>query len=248
MRRISLGRMLLPALATLFAAALALPARADWAILRNGRSLHITGYERQGSLYVLQMAGGEVRLPVSAVLRFEPETLFPSPVVEPAQPSGPFSALVHRAALQNGLSPRLLSSVIRVESDFHPRAVSPKHALGLMQLMPSTARALAVRDPFDPAQNVQGGAHYLKQLLGKFGNVNLALAAYNAGPAAIRSYGGVPPFPETRDYIARVRRDMKRPSAPHPKTGAVELTCAPREQRCREQSVSGARIPDRALP
>lgn len=243
MRRISLRPMVLLALAPLLT--MALPARADWAVLRNGRSLHITGYQRQGSFYVLDLAGGETRLPVTAVLRFEPENRFPTPVVAPAQPSGPYAALVRHAARKNGLSPSLLSSVIRVESDFKPRSVSAKHALGLMQLMPATARALAVRDPFDPAQNVQAGAHYLKQLLGTFGNLNLALAAYNAGPAAIRLYGGVPPFPETQAYIARVRRDMKQSVGPTPATGTVELTCAPLALRCRQQALTGVRVPGR---
>ncbi|HVB32882.1 MAG TPA: lytic transglycosylase domain-containing protein [Patescibacteria group bacterium] len=232
-------RALALALAALFVAAP--PAHADWALLRNGRSLHITGYQRHGSLLVLHMAGGEVRLPASAVLRFEPEDVFPSPVAEPARASGPFGALVAHAALKNGLSPRLLSSVIHAESNFQPRAISPKGALGLMQLMPGTARGLAVRDPLDPSQNVQAGAHYLGQLLGKFGNLNLALAAYNAGPATVRLYDGVPPFPETRAYIARVRRGLKRPPAPSTKTGTVELTCSPLALRCQEQTIASPR-------
>lgn len=238
MRRNLFWRALPLALAAFFLAAPS--AHADWAVLRNGRSLHITGYQRQGSFYVLQMAGGEVQIPASAVVRFEPENVFPSPVSEPAPASGPFGALVAKAARKNGLNPRLLSSVIHAESDFHPHAISPKGALGLMQLMPGTARGLAVHDPFNPSQNVQAGAHYLKQLLGKFGNLNLALAAYNAGPATVRLYGGVPPFPETQAYIARVRRGLKHSSAPNSQTDTVKLTCSPFALRCQKEAVSGS--------
>lgn len=223
--------------------AMAVPARADWAVLRNGRILHVTGYERRDSNFVLRIAGGEIQVPASAVLRFEPEDVFPAPVKQPRRVSGPYGSLVAKAARQNEVSPRLLSSVIQAESNFRPRAVSSKGALGLMQLMPSTARSLAVRDPMDPAQNVQAGARYLKQLLAKFGNLNLALAAYNAGPGTVRLYRGVPPFPETRAYIERVRDDMKRKVPPDPQTETVKLTCAPLQARCRELA-----LPDTAPP
>jgi soluble lytic murein transglycosylase-like protein len=227
----------------LFAAAIlaaAPAARADWAVLRNGQRLHVTGYERRGSEVILQLAGGEATLPASAILRFEPEDIFPAAKPAPAQ--GPYGEIVANAANQNGLDRNLLSSVIRAESNFHPRAVSPMGALGLMQLMPTTARSLAVRHPLDPAENVEGGARYLKDLLGKFGNLNLALAAYNAGPGNVSLYGGVPPFRETRDYIARVRRDMKKESVSKSASGSglVKMVCSPLEPRCREESASAA--------
>lgn len=237
----SLCVALVAALAALFAAAV--PARADWAVLRNGQSLHITGFERRGSLFVLHVAGGEINVPRSAVLRFEPEDVFPSAVAKPARPSGPFAPLVAKAARENGLSPGLLASVIRAESNFHPRAVSSKGALGLMQLMPGTARGLNVAHPFNPAENVQAGARYLKELLGEFGNLNLALAAYNAGPASVRFYRGVPPFSETHAYIARVRRGIKRQSPPNAEAGTVELTCKPLAAHCVEQSVTVPETP-----
>lgn len=241
----SLPVALAVALAAIFAAVA--PAHADWAVLRNGQSLHVTGYERRGSVYVLRMAGGKVSLPVSAVLRFEPEDEFPSAVAKPSQPSGPYASLVAKAARENGLNPQLLSSVIHAESNFHPRAVSPKGALGLMQLMPGTARSLAVHDPFNPSENVQAGARYLKGLLGEFGNLNLALAAYNAGPATVRLYRGVPPFSETRSYISHVRHDMKLKSPPNAKTGTIELTCAPLAAHCVEQAVTSQTTPHAAL-
>jgi soluble lytic murein transglycosylase-like protein len=224
------------ALAALLAAAPA--AHADWAVLKNGRRIHVTGYERRGSVVILQLRGGETSLPASAVARFEPEDVFPAAVIVRKSPAAPYGSLVAKAAKKNGINRRLLSSVIRAESNFHPRAVSPKGALGLMQLMPATARSLAVRHPFDPAENVQAGARYLKELLGTFGSVKLALAAYNAGPATVKLYHGVPPYRETRAYIERVRRDMKKKASPDPKTGTVKLVCSPLESRCREEAVS----------
>ncbi len=223
-------------------AACAPAARADWAVLRNGCRLHITGYERRGSVVILHLQGGETTLPASAVLRVEPEDVFPTAVRVPSPPPGPYSSVVTSAANANGLSRSLLSSVIRTESNFQPRAVSPKGALGLMQLMPATARSLAVRHPFDPSENVQAGAKYLKEMLGKFGNVNLALAAYNAGPGAVALYGGVPPYPETRAYLARIRREMKasQKSAPDAATGVVKVVCSPLASRCREEAAAPA--------
>jgi soluble lytic murein transglycosylase-like protein len=126
----------------------------------------------------------------------------------PRQAQGPerFGTLIHRIAREAEVSPQLLHAVIAVESGFDVRAVSHKGALGLMQLMPQTAQRFGVRDPFDPAQNIAGGAAYLKSLLDLFGgNVHLALAAYNAGEAAvIRAGYRIPPFAETRAYVPRV--------------------------------------------
>lgn len=109
------------------------------------------------------------------------------------------------AAKRFGLRVELLRAVAQVESGFNPRAVSPAGAQGIMQLMPATARALGVRDPFNPAESIFAGAAYLRSLLDRFGgNEALALAAYNAGPGAVARYGGIPPFPETRAFVARV--------------------------------------------
>lgn len=112
--------------------------------------------------------------------------------------------LIADAASAADLAPALVEAISYVESRHNPRAVSPKGAIGAMQLMPGTARDLAV-NPWDPAQNVRGGAVYLRQLLdAHHGDVVAAIAAYNSGPAAVRRYGGVPPFPETRAYVAAV--------------------------------------------
>ena len=212
-------------------------AHADWAVLRNGQRLHVTGYERRGSLVILQIPGGETTLPASAVVRFQPEDDFPAATKISSAPADPYASLVAKAARKTGLKRTLLSSVIRAESDFHSRAVSPKGALGLMQLMPATARSLAVQHPFDPAENIQGGAKYLRQMLQKFGSLNLALAAYNAGPGNVALYGGVPPFPETRSYVTRVRRAMKRRVMPNPRTGVVQVLCSPLASKCEEKAV-----------
>ena len=119
--------------------------------------------------------------------------------------SGDLRELVHRLSAEEGLDPKLVDSVVRVESGYNPSAVSHKGALGLMQLMPDTARRLDVDDPFDPEQNVRGGVRELDRLIARYsGNLQLALAAYNAGEGAVERHRGIPPFQETRDYVARV--------------------------------------------
>jgi len=115
-----------------------------------------------------------------------------------------FRPAFRAAASATGLPVELLEAVAEAESGFDPRAVSRAGAVGLMQLMPATARALGVSDPFDPWQNVLAGARYLRSLLDRFGSLELALAAYNAGPGAVERYGGIPPYPETRAYVAKV--------------------------------------------
>lgn len=112
---------------------------------------------------------------------------------------------VTKAAGKYDLPASLIHGVIKAESDFQPRAVSPDGAQGLMQLMPGTARDLGVRNPFDIEQNIDGGARYLRQMLDMFdGNLKKALAAYNAGPATVQRHNGIPPYAETRDYVQKV--------------------------------------------
>jgi soluble lytic murein transglycosylase-like protein len=119
--------------------------------------------------------------------------------------SSPYDNLVAAAAQRHGIDPALLHGLIQQESGFDPSATSGAGAVGLCQLMPSTAAALGVTDPSDPAQSIDAGARYLKQQLDAFGgDPSLALAAYNAGPGAVRGYGGVPPYPETQDYVQKV--------------------------------------------
>ena len=144
-------------------------------------------------------------------------------IADPPPPSSPrgvelrakasvFSDLIDEAALHAKVSPALLRAVIAVESAFDPRAVSPKGAQGLMQLLPSTARRYGVHQPFDPRDNLRGGASYIRDLLKRYGNdLELALAAYNAGEDAVDRHGRtIPPFPETQAYVPAVLRFYRR--------------------------------------
>ena len=117
-----------------------------------------------------------------------------------------YEPLIQEHATRRALRPEHVRAVIQVESGFNPRALSPKGAMGLMQLMPATARSLGVNNPWDPAQNIRGGTDYLRQLLDEYdGNEELALAAYNAGAGAVAKYGRrIPPYRETRDYVRKV--------------------------------------------
>jgi soluble lytic murein transglycosylase-like protein len=202
MRRLT---TLITIFATLSLVAAAAPAaRADYAVLRSGVRLHITGYERTGDSVRLTMPGGSVNVPADELVSVEPEDQFASLAPAPLA-DGPYGNLIRAAALKHGLDEKLITGVIAVESNFNPRAVSRKRAQGLMQLIPQTAARYSVANIFDPAQNIEAGTHYLKDLLGKYrGNLSLALAAYNAGPEMVERYGGIPPFPETQKYVRQI--------------------------------------------
>lgn len=125
----------------------------------------------------------------------------------PGRDSSWYTAEIRGAAERYGVPERLVSAVIRVESAFNPRAVSSKGARGLMQLMPATASVLGVRNTFDPYENIDGGVRHLRGLIDRFGHdLPLALAAYNAGEKAVTAYRGIPPYPETRNYVTRILR------------------------------------------
>jgi soluble lytic murein transglycosylase len=161
--------------------------------------------------------GGEIyrRTDASGVVHYT--NVPPNPVLSRRirvgeQPSA-LKALIRSAAHRFGLDPRLVEAVIAVESDFDPSAVSRKGAMGLMQLMPATADRYAVQNPFDPAENIGGGTRYLRDLLDRFqGDLRIALAAYNAGEAAVATYQGIPPYRETREYVTKVLQRYGQPS------------------------------------
>jgi soluble lytic murein transglycosylase-like protein len=191
-------------------------ANAEYAVMRSGARLHITGYEVSGPMVRLHLAGGAVDVAAADILRFEPEEIFQADPVKPVVAlSGPYAELIRVAAAKYALDPLLLANVMAAESNFNPRAVSRKNAQGLMQLMPETSLRLLVKNPFDPAQNIDAGAAYLKQMLNRFeGNVEFALAAYNAGPDRVVQYGGVPPYRETQDYVRRITSRVNSGTSP----------------------------------
>jgi len=196
-------------------------AAADIVFFHTGRTLSVQGHRVDGDRLTLFLrGGGEVVCDAALVARIEPDEV-PYPVEAPALVEAvpaerpiatlasvadrPYASLIRSVADAHGVDERLVHAVIQVESSYQPRARSPKGARGLMQLMPATAADYHVpaRDLYDPAANLEAGVRHLKGLLGRF-DLALALAAYNAGEGAVRRYGGIPPYPETRNYVRRV--------------------------------------------
>jgi soluble lytic murein transglycosylase-like protein len=193
----------------------AAPAAAEIALLANGQSLKVSGQRAADGLVFLALkGGGEIGLPPDLLRGLVPDEV----VEEIAAAEGDVRTLARAAAERYGLDPELVLAVVGVESAFESRAVSPKGAQGLMQLMPATAADLGVVDVFDPAANLDAGSRHLEALLRQYrGDLRRTLAAYNAGPGAVARHGGVPPYRETQEYIRRVmRRYSTRPIAPSP--------------------------------
>lgn len=192
---------------------------ADSAVLRNGFSIRHERRQVIGAITRLFIDRGNssfVDIPTADIDHFEsaPDEpvarLAPVPDKQPQRPLD-LNEVVREASGTYRLDPDLVNSVIRAESGFNVRAVSPKGAQGLMQLMPQTASDLGVRNAFDAQANVEGGTRYLRELLERY-NFDLvkALAAYNAGPRRVEQYGGVPPYYETKAYVARIVRDFNK--------------------------------------
>ncbi len=181
----------------------------ELAVLRNGYSIaHVRREVIQNvtRLYISEQS--YVDVPTEEIVRFEKEEVPPAP---PPQPTRSVPELVNQASDRHLIDSDLINSVIHAESDFNSKAVSPKGARGLMQPMPETAARLRVKDSFDPGANIEGGTRYLRELLVLYHNDLIkALAAYNAGPLSVQRYGGVPPYHETRLYVARVIREFNR--------------------------------------
>ena len=196
--------------------ACATSAHAEYVVLRSGQRLAVTGYEIIGEKYRLQMKGGTADVLVEDVVAIEPEDVFtPVPVVEVSHE--PFGDIIREAAKRYDVDADLITSVIAAESNFDPKAVSRRDARGLMQLLPSTATKLGVKNIFDPHENIDAGTRYLRELLLLYKNdLALTLAAYNAGPERVQRYGQrVPPFAETISYVRRVTQTYsQRKSSP----------------------------------
>jgi Transglycosylase SLT domain len=197
-------------------------ARADYVVLRSGARLKVTGYEILSDRYILHLKGGVAEVPLADIVGIEPEEVF-EPIEEPLNEKTPFQKIIRAAAERYDMDADLIHCVVAVESNFDPKAVSPKNARGLMQLMPQTAAQYGVKDVFDPEENVNAGTRYLKELLGKYHDLTLALAAYNAGPERVDRYGRrVPPYLETMKYVQRIAKSyakIKAEGAPQKQSG-----------------------------
>jgi hypothetical protein len=205
----------LPKLLMVFTALAGSCCAGEYAVLATGFRIHADRHETDGATVRLYGNGGSTEMPAAGIIRFEPEEELPQPAAPPqAVESHPSpEELVTAAAERNGLPPELVHSVVAAESGYRADARSRKGAVGLMQLMPATAREYGA-NPADPRQNVEAGAQYLRDLLIKYRDddhqVSCALAAYNAGPGAVDRYHGVPPYRETRAYVASVIRTYEK--------------------------------------
>jgi len=200
----------------------ATPARAELVFFANGRSLSVKAHRTDGDLLVLTMrTGGEIVCDPATITRITPDEVpdlereeldrsvrgqadvGQRPDQMPDITLAQYGAIIDKVAAEEGVDARLVRAVVQVESAYQLRARSPKGAMGLMQLMPETARQYAVADPYDPVANIEAGIKHLRSLLARFPEA-LALAAYNAGEAAVQRFHGIPPYSETRNYVSRV--------------------------------------------
>ena len=175
--------------------------------------MSVKAHRVDGDSIVLSLrSGGEIVCESGVIVRFAPDEVpYPEPqaIVEPPPvavvvEAVPYADIIDSVSAAHDVSPKLVRAVIKVESNYQERARSRKGAMGLMQLMPETARRFDVADPYNPRQNIEGGIKYLKTLLDRFPSVGLALAAYNAGEAAVERFRGIPPYAETQNYVTQI--------------------------------------------
>ena len=227
-RRAPLNTALLVSFVTFVSlAGAASEASAELVFFASGASLNVKAHRAEGDSLVLTLrSGGEVVCPASSIVRIEPDEVpYPEPVAAAIVQDGldaagslpadtarrvlradpRYDPIIERVAKEQGVDARLVRAVIQVESAYQPRAISPKGAVGLMQVMPATARQYGVRNPFNPASNIEAGIKHLRSLLQRL-PLPLALAAYNAGEAAVERFSGMPPYPETRNYVTSILR------------------------------------------
>ncbi|HXG89127.1 MAG TPA: lytic transglycosylase domain-containing protein [Vicinamibacterales bacterium] len=195
---------------------------AEMIFFANGRSMSVKDYLVSGDIITVTLRhGGEASFDKSVIARIapdevadvEPEMMAHATSVALNAPTvidaRPFAELIHTVSLKHGVDPALVHAVVQAESNYQPQAKSPVGARGLMQVMPTTGADFGIRNLYDPASNLEAGVQYLKFLLARF-DMNRAIAAYNAGPGAVRKYRGIPPFPETQNYVKKVLANFQR--------------------------------------
>ena len=215
-------KLLLSIAASTLVLGTAVPASAEIVHLASGQTISVKSHRVEGSSVVLVLrGGGEVTCDKALIDRIvADEVPHPEPAAEPSVASvveqavaaidpallqqTPYGEIIAAMSEAHGINPMLVRALIQVESNYRPKARSHKGAMGLMQLMPSTAREYNVRNPYDPKANIAAGVKHLKSLLDRLGAVDLALAAYNAGEGAVKKFKGVPPYRETRNYVSRI--------------------------------------------
>jgi soluble lytic murein transglycosylase-like protein len=197
----------------------AAPASAEIVFLKSGRTLNVAAHRLDGENVILALrSGGEMTLAAGLIERYAPDevpwidprapkpqppaAVAAAPAVDLAVPAH-VDAIITKAAAAHDVDVNLVRAVIKVESAYKPKARSHKGAMGLMQLMPGTARDYGVQNAYDPEENIDAGVRHLRSLLDRF-DVRLAVAAYNAGAATVERYGGIPPYRETREYVKKV--------------------------------------------
>jgi hypothetical protein len=213
--RMTFSKLILTAASMVFLCGVAVPATAEIVYLSSRKTLSIQSHRVEGESIILTMRdGGQVTCDKSLIEKIvadEVPYVDPRAVQVPADQAGepsllqrtPYGEVIAAISEAHGVDPLLVRALIQVESNYKVRARSHKGAVGLMQLMPSTAREYNVRNPYDPKANIAAGVKHLKSLIDRWG-VELALAAYNAGEGAVKKYNGIPPYRETRNYVSRI--------------------------------------------